>query len=227
MGERLRRELLRAVAVAYFVRADELLVARPDVGAYEATDGAPDAGAQYIDRPNSHALHPAVITTLAGAHINTDDAALSRTDVAAVPRTDLRDLATHLGADVITHFRTDDLADAAADASPGARAVSRTNRATVKDANHSTLTTTQFYTFFYSNFRAVVRTLASADDAAVTCSHRITLNNPETDVLRRQSASVLRAHYTTLRRTHYFTFSGTDAQENGETDHRADCVHQR
>ena len=136
-------------------------------------------------------------------------------------------MATDVGADVVTNFISNNLADAAADASPGARTVSRPDRTTLEDANHSTLTTTQFYAFFSANFRAVVTTLASADDAAVTCSHRITLNNPETDVLRRQSATVLRAHYTTFRRTHYFTFSGTDAQENGETDHRADCVHQR
>jgi hypothetical protein len=113
VGEWVRRELLRAVAVTYFVRADELLVARPYLSAYEATYGFTDAGTQYIDRTNGHALHPAVVTTVAGAHINTDDAALSRTDVAAVPRTDLRDVAADVGADVITHFRTDDLADAA------------------------------------------------------------------------------------------------------------------
>ena len=79
MGERLRRELLRAVAITYFVRAVELFVPRPDVSAYQATDGSADARTQYIDRTNSDALHPAVITTLARAHINTDDAALSRT----------------------------------------------------------------------------------------------------------------------------------------------------
>ena len=132
-----------------------------------------------------------------------------------------------VGAYVVTHKRTDDLADAAADSSPGARTVSRTNRATVKDANHSTLTTSQFYAFERAHFRAVVNTVARADDAAVTCSHRITLNNPETDVLRRQSATVLRAHYTTFRRTHYFTFSGTDAETDRAADHRTDCVHQR
>ena len=79
MGERLRRQQFRAVAVAYFVRADELLVARPYVSAYSATYGFTDAGAQYIDRTNSDALHPAVSTALARAHINTDDAALSGT----------------------------------------------------------------------------------------------------------------------------------------------------
>ena len=110
-------------------------------------DGAADAGAEHIDRTNSYALHPAVVAALAGAHINTDDAALSGPDVAAVPRTDLRDLATDLGSHIITHFRTDDLADAAADSSPGARTVASTNRATLADANHTTLTTTQFYAF--------------------------------------------------------------------------------
>jgi hypothetical protein len=108
-------------------------------------------------------------------------------------------VATDVGADVVTHFRTDDLADAAADASPGARTVSRTNRATVKDANHSTFTTTQFYAFERTDVRAVVPTFASADDAAVTCSHRITVNNPETDVLRRQSATVHGAHHATFQ----------------------------
>ena len=108
-------------------------------------------------------------------------------------------MATDVGADILTHFRTDDLADAAADASPGARTVSRTNRATVKDANHSTFTTTQFYAFERTDVRAVVPTFASADDAAVTCSHRITVNNPETDVLRRQSATVHGAHHATFQ----------------------------
>ena len=103
-------------------------------------------------------------------------------------------MATHLGADVITHFRTDDLADAAADASPGARTVSRTNRAALEDANHSTLTTSQFYAFERADVRAVVTTLASADDAAVTCSHRLAVNNLETDLLRRKSATVHGAH---------------------------------
>ena len=79
MGEWVRREQFRAVAVTYFVGSHELLVARPDVSAYEVTYGFTDAGAQYIDRTNSDALHPAVVAALAGAHINTDDAAVSGT----------------------------------------------------------------------------------------------------------------------------------------------------
>ena len=227
MGERVRREQFRAVAVAYFVGSHELFFGGPDVSAYEATDGFTDAGAEHIDRTNSDALHPAVSTALARTHINTDDAALSRADVAAVARTDLRDVATDVGADVVTNFRTDDMADAAADSSPGARTVARTNRATLEDANHSTLTTTLFYTFFCSNFRAVVATLASADDAAVTCSHRLAVDNTETDVLRRLSAAFLRADDAAVGRTHYFTVGGTDAEKNGAADHRTDCVHQR
>ena len=88
-------------------------------------------------------------------------------------------MATHLGAHLITNERTDDLADAAADASPGARTVARTNRATLEDANHSTLTTTQFYAFFGSNLRAVVPTLASADDAAVGGTHYFTFGGTD------------------------------------------------
>ena len=147
MGERLRREQFRAVAVAYFVRADELLVARSYLSAYSSTDGFTDARTEHIDRTNSDAVHPAVSTALARAHINPDDAALSRADVAAVPRAYLRDVATDVGADVITHFRTDDLADAAPDSSPGARTVSRPDRTALEDANHTTLTTTLINTF--------------------------------------------------------------------------------
>ena len=79
MGERLRRQQFRAVAVAYFVRADELLVARSYLSAYSSTDGFTDARTEHIDRTNSDAVHPAVSTALARAHINTDDAALSGT----------------------------------------------------------------------------------------------------------------------------------------------------
>ena len=147
MGERLRRELLRAVAVTYFVCSYQLFVPRPYLSAYSATDGFTDAGTQHINRSNGHALHPAVVTTLARAHINTDDAALARTDVAAVARTDLRDVATDVGADVITHFISNNLADAAADASPGARTDSRPDRTTLEDANHTTLTTPLINTF--------------------------------------------------------------------------------
>ena len=227
MGERLRRELLRAVAIADQQCADELFFGGPDVRAYSATDGAPDAGTQHINRSNSHALHPAVSTALARAHINTDDAALSRADVAAVPRTDLCHVATDVGAYILTNKRTDDLADAAADSSPGARTVSRTNRAALEDANHSTLTTSQFYAFERADVRAVVTTLASADDAAVTCSHRLAVDNPETDVLWRQSAAVHGAHHTTFRRTHYFTFGRTDPKKNGAAYHRTDGLYAR
>ena len=143
MGEWVRRQQFRAVSKSHFECSDELFFGGPDVGAYSATYGLTDAGAQYINRPNSDALHPAVSTTLTGAHINTDDAAVSRADVAALARTDLRDLAAYLGADVITNFRAHNLADAAADSSPGARTVASTNRATLADANHSTLATSQ------------------------------------------------------------------------------------
>ena len=136
-------------------------------------------------------------------------------------------MAADVGADVVTHFRTDDLADAAADASPGARTVSRTNRAALEDANHSTLTTSQFYAFERADVRAVVTTLASADDAAVTCSHRIAYNHPKTDVLRRQSAAVLRADDAAVGGTHYFAFGRTDPKKNGETYHRTDGLHER
>ena len=136
-------------------------------------------------------------------------------------------MATHLGADIITHFRTDDVADAAADSSPGARTVSRTHRATVKDANHSTLTTSQFYAFERPDVRAVVTTLASADDAAVTCSHRTTDDNTETDVLRRQSAAVHGADDAAFRRTHYFTFRGTDTQADRAADDSTDGLYER
>ena len=227
MGERLRREQFRAVAVTYVVRADELLVARPYVSAYSATYGFTDAGTQYINRTNSDALHPAVSPALARAHINTDDAALSGPDVAAVPRTDLRDVATDVGADVVTHFRTHNLADAATYTSPGARTDSRPDRTALEDANHSTLTITLRDTFFGSNFRAVVPTLASADDAAVTGSHRLAVNHPKTDVLRRQPATVHGADDAAVGGTHYFTFGGTDAKKNGETDHRTDGLYER
>ena len=136
-------------------------------------------------------------------------------------------MATHLGADVLTHFRTDDLADAATYPSPGARTVSSTHRATLEDANHSTFTTSQFYAFERADIRAVVTTLASADDAAVTCSHRITDDNTETDVLRRQSAAFHGADDAAFRGTHYFAFGGTDAEKNGETYHRTDGLYER
>ena len=135
-------------------------------------------------------------------------------------------MATDVGADVVTHFRTDDLADAAADASPGARTVARTNRATLEDAHHSTLTTTLVNTFFSANFGTIINPIASADDAAVTCSHRTAFNHPETDVLRRQSPTVHGAHDAAVGRTHYFAFSGTDAKKNGETDHRPDGLYE-
>ena len=80
-------------------------------------------------------------------------------------------MATHISTDVLTNFRAHNLADAAADASPGAGTVARTDRAALEDAHHSTLTTSQFYAFFGSNLRAVVPTLASADDAAVRRTH--------------------------------------------------------
>ena len=135
-------------------------------------------------------------------------------------------MAADVGADVVTNFISNNLADAAADASPGARTVSSTHRATVKDANHSTLTTTQFYAFFYSNFGAVVTALASADDAAKPCSHRLAVDNLETDVLRRKPAAVHGADDAAFRGTHYFAFGGTDAKKNGETDHRADGLYE-
>ena len=136
-------------------------------------------------------------------------------------------MATDVGADVATNFRTDDLADAAADSSPGARTVSRPDGTTLEDANHSALTATQFYAFERAHFRAVVTTLASADDTAVTCAHRITDDNIETDVLRRQSATVHGADDAAVRGTHYFAFSGTDAKKNGETYHRTDGLYER
>ena len=135
-------------------------------------------------------------------------------------------MATDVGADVITHFRTDDLADAAPDSSPGARTVSRPDRTALEDANHTTLTTTLVNTFERAHVRAVVTTLESADDAAVTCSHRIAYNHPKTDVLRRQPATVHGADDAAFRRTHYFTFGGTDAKKNGETYHRADGLYE-
>ena len=227
MGEWVRREQFRAVAVTYVVRADELLVARPYVSAYSATYGFTDAGAQYIDRTNSDALHPAVSTAVARAHINTDDAALSGTFISTIARAYLCDVATDVGADVVTHFRTDDLADAAADASPSAGTVASTHRATLEDANHSTLTTTQFYAFERTHFRAVVPTLARADDAAVTCSHRLAVDNLETDVLRRKSATVHGADDAAVGRTHYFTFGRTDAETYSKAYHSTDGLYER
>ena len=226
MGERLRRELLRAVAIADQQCADELFFGGPDVRAYSATDGAPDAGTQHINRSNSHALHPAVSTALARAHINTDDAALSRADVAAVPRTDLRDVATDVGADVVTNFISNNLADAAADSSPGAGTVSSPHRATLEDADDAALTTTQFYAFERPDVRAVVDTVARADDAAVACSHRIAYNHPETDVLRRLSAAFLRADDAAVGGTHYFAFSGTDAETYSKAYNCADGLYE-
>ena len=135
-------------------------------------------------------------------------------------------MAADVGADVVTHFRTDDLADAAADASPSAGTVASTHRATLEDANHSTLTTTQFYAFERTHFRAVVPTLASADDAAVTCSHRLAVDNLETDVLRRKPATVHGADDAAVGGTHYFAFGRTDPKKNGETDHRADGLYE-
>ena len=136
-------------------------------------------------------------------------------------------MATDVGADVATNFRTDDLADAAADASPGARTVASTNRATLADANHTTLTTTQFYAFERPDVRAVVTTLASADDAAVTCSHRIAVDNLETDVLRRKPATVHGADDAAVGRTHYFTFSGTDAETYSKAYDSTDGLYER
>ena len=118
------------------------------------------------------------------------------------------------------------MADAAADASPGARTVARTNRATLEDAHHSTLATSQFYAFFGSNLRAVVATLASADDAAVTCSLRTTNSNLETDVLRRLSAAVHGAHDTTVRRTHGPAVGRTDAQKNCKAHNSTDGLYE-
>ena len=135
-------------------------------------------------------------------------------------------MAADVGADVVTHFRTDDLADAAADASPGARTVSRPDRTTVADAHHSTLTTTLVNTFERTYIRTVVATLASADDAAVTCSHRITVNHPKTDVLRRQSAAVHGADDAAVGRTHYFAIGRADAQENRAADDSTDGLYE-
>ena len=136
-------------------------------------------------------------------------------------------MATHISTDVLTNFRAHNLADAAADASPGAGTVARTDRAALEDAHHSTLTTSQFYAFFGSNLRAVVPTLARADGAAVTCSLRITVDHPETDVLRRQSATVHGAHDAAVRRTHGPAFRGTDAQKNGKAHNSTDGLYKR
>ena len=136
-------------------------------------------------------------------------------------------MATDVGADVVTHFRTDDLADAAPDSSPGARTVSRPDRTALEDANHTTLTTTLVNTFERAHVRAVVTTLESADDAAVTCSHRIAYNHPKTDVLRRQSAAVLRADDAAVGGTHYFTFSGTDAETYSKAYDSTDGLYER
>ena len=136
-------------------------------------------------------------------------------------------MATHLGTDVVTDFSTHNLADAAADASPGARTVARPDRAALEDADDAALATTLINTFFNSNFRAVVATLASADDAAEPRAFRTTVNNTETDVFWRQSATLASADDAAVRRTHYFTFGGTDAQKNGKAHDSTDCVHQR
>ena len=167
------------------------------------------------------------VGSFVGADVRADDAAFLGPDVAALARTDLRDLAADVGAYVVTHKRTDDLADAAADSSPCARTVSSTNRAALEDAHHSTLTTSQFYAFFCSDVRAVVDTVARADDAAVTCSHRLTDDNTETDVLRRQSATVHGAHDAAVRRTHGPAFRGTDAQKNGKAHNSTDGLYER
>ena len=135
-------------------------------------------------------------------------------------------MATDVGADVITNFRTDDLADAAADSSPGARTVSRPHRATLEDANHSTFTTTLINTFERAHFRAVVTTVARADDATEPCSHRLAVDNLETDVLRRKPATVHGADDAAVGRTHYFAFGGTDSQENRAADHRTDGLYE-
>jgi len=79
VGEWVRREQFRAVAVTYFVSADELFFGGPDFGSYKTTDGFTNTGTEHFNRTNSYALHPAVGPALAGAHINTDDAALSST----------------------------------------------------------------------------------------------------------------------------------------------------
>ena len=136
-------------------------------------------------------------------------------------------MATHISTDVLTNFRAHNLADAAADASPSAGTVASTHRATLEDANHSTLTTSQFYAFERAHFRAVVNTVARADDAAVTCSHRITVNHPKTDVLRRKPATVHGADDAAVGGTHYFAFSGTDAQAHRAADHRTDGLYER
>ena len=136
-------------------------------------------------------------------------------------------MATDVGADAVTHFRTDDLADAAADSSPGARTVARPDGAAVADADDAALTTTQFYAFERADVRAVVTTVARADDAAVTCPHRLAVDNLETDVLRRQSAAFLRAHHAAFRRTHYFAFSGTDAETDRAADDSTDGLYER
>ena len=135
-------------------------------------------------------------------------------------------MATHISTDVLTNFRAHNLADAAADASPGAGTVARTDRAALEDAHHSTLTTSQFYAFFGSNLRAVVPTLARADGAAVTCSLRITVDHPETDVLRRQSAAVHGAHDTTVGGAHGPAVGGTDAQENCKAHNSTDGLYE-
>ena len=136
-------------------------------------------------------------------------------------------MATHISTDVLTNFRAHNLADAAADASPGARTVARPDRAALEDADDAALTTTFVNTFFNSNFRAVVATLASADDAAEPCSLRIAVNNPETDVLRRQSAAVHGADDAAVRRTHGPAVGRTDAQKNGKAHDSTDGLYAR
>ena len=135
-------------------------------------------------------------------------------------------MATHLGADVVTNFRAHNLADAASYGCTCSRTVARTDRTTDKDADDAALTTTLINTFFGSNFRAVVPTVARADDAAEPCSLRITVNNPETDVFWRQSATLASADDAAVRRTHYFTFGGTDAQKNGKAHDSADGLYE-
>ena len=136
-------------------------------------------------------------------------------------------MAADVGADVITHFRTDDLAHAAADSSPGARTVSRPDRTTLEDANHSTLTTSQFYAFERTHVRAVVPTFASADDAAEPRAFRIAFNNLETDVLRRQSAAVHGADDAAVGGAHCVAFGGTDAQKNCKAHNSTDGLYER
>ena len=88
-------------------------------------------------------------------------------------------MATHVGADVVTDFRAHNLADAATYSCSCSRTVARTDRTTNKNADDAALTTTQFYAFFIANFRAVVTTLASADDAAVRRTHGLAVGGTD------------------------------------------------